>query len=561
MPSSLFQWDYTPVFRPFSPLPSHAVAVGLLAEVSRSRSVAFDRWAYQEASTEMATVVAPMFGGDFYNRLHVSTLVLSLGNLVGNQTREITIWNAYRRARILESIQLVDGEGITVSGQPAPPLQFAPLQERKYSIAVSTDGPPTVDAKLIFDMDEGQTITISITGNRVIGWSWPPDWTNGMLEALEWQTDVIETENANEQRFAMRLSPRRTLEFGFGAEAQAKRVMESAAAAWSGRVWVMPFWPDGQDLTIAAPVGSTSLIAKTVGRDFYDGGLAMLLGTTWRDYEVVEILSVSGAGIELKRPTLAPWPVGTRLVPARTARISTEGVTFSRFTGQMNYGRVRFEVVGVSDFPAAAMPTYRGYPVLEDRPEWSADPSVTHNRKLGVIDQGIGVREYVDQGGVPLMRQAHRWSAVGRAQLQRIRSVLYSLQGRAQGVWVPSWADDFVLSALAATGQSSIDVDWLGYTLYVNAARGRRDIRIQNAAGVQYRRISAATELSGDVERLALDAPLSAELVPGLTTVQYLTLWRLDTDRLELAYWSGDMGDDGAVMDVAMPMRNYRNDV
>ena len=40
------------------------------------------------------------FVADFYDRLHITETTLSLGNVVGLQSRTIGIWNAYRRTRL-----------------------------------------------------------------------------------------------------------------------------------------------------------------------------------------------------------------------------------------------------------------------------------------------------------------------------------------------------------------------------------------------------------------------------------------------------------------------------
>lgn len=562
MPAFAFDWNYTPFQSPFTPILDTTVSRFVTSDMATGRGALFDRWSYQEATVEMPTAVAPMFRGDFYNRFHVSALVFTLGNLVGNQVRELRVWNAFRRARVLEDLELIDGEGITVGGQPNPPLQFAPLQERVYTLEISTDGPPSVDAKLVFDLDEGESITIAITGSRVTPWVWRPDWSQEMAESLEWRTEIIESENDSEQAISMRLAPRRSIGFGVGAELQERQAMETATAGWGGRVWSVPLWFDGVDLTSALPIGSTLVSVPTEGRDFYEGGLAMFMGQGWRDYEVVEVATVYAGQVELRRPTVRAWPSGSVLYPARTARMDPAGTTFGRFTGRMSSGRVNFDLVGPCDWPElTGLPTYRGLPVLEDIPEWSSEPTLLLARKLGILDNGISKPDVIDRADVPLLRQAHKWSAVGRAQLARLRSLAYLLKGRWGAIWVPSWVEDFTLAAQAPQTGSALDVNWQGYTLYLNGARNRRDVRIANAQGVQYARIASSTELDASTERLGLDTPLVRTYEPADTVVSYLTLWRLDTDRLEWSWWSGDMGGDYASADVSMPMRTFRHDL
>jgi len=560
MASPSFLWDYTPVFQPFSPLPDETVSAGEGAEIPGIRTTGAQIFTHLPAPVTLVGQLSPQFGGDFYERWHFSALVFALGNLVGNQTRQLSVWNAHRRARVLESLSLVDGEGIIVGGQPAPPLQFAPLQERIYELEITTEGPPTVEAQLVFDFDEGQTSVVLITGSRVTPWPWRPDWTRGMVETLEWQTYIDPSENENEQADRMRLSPRRTLTFGVMAEESARQAMETALDGWGGRVWSLPVWPDGLDLESNLPAGSTVTTVTTVGRDFQPGGLAMFLGEGWRDYEVVEVQTVLPGSIEFRRPTVRPWPVGTVLYPARTARMP-EGIELTRFTGASSFGSVEFDFVGEQEWPAlAGLPQYRGFPVLEDPPEWTRGPTVATTRKMASRDSGFGEPEFIDRADVALLRQVFGYSPVGRAELARMRSLLYLLCGRWGAVWVPSWADDFTLVSQANTGNTALDVAWKGYTLYTPMHRNRRDLRIQQGGTVQYARIEGATELDANTERLGISAPLTTTLVPGQATLRYLTLWRLDTDRLEWAWWSGDHGGDRANADISLPMRTFRHD-
>ncbi len=285
VPAARFLWDYTPFQPSYSQASPTMWGPGeAQAMVTSGRTAHLVGYSDSAIGTELPSTYLPAFGGDFYERWHFSALTFALGNLVGNQTRELKVWNAHRRARILETLTLVDGEGIIVSGQPNPPLQFAPLQQRAYSLEITTEGPPNVEAQLVFDFDLGQTTVVLITGSRVTPWPWRPDWTRGILETLEWQTYIEASENENEQVDSLRLSPRRSMTFAIGAEGRARQALETAVDGWAGRVWSLPFWPDGVDLATQLLAGSESVAVPTAGRDFQAGGLAMFLGETYRDY-------------------------------------------------------------------------------------------------------------------------------------------------------------------------------------------------------------------------------------------------------------------------------------
>jgi len=57
-------------------------------------------------------------------------------------------------------------------------------------------------------------------------WSAPPDWADGLLEALEWQTSVLKSTLAYEQRFGTRLSPRQNFTVNFTAHDEQRMMLD-----------------------------------------------------------------------------------------------------------------------------------------------------------------------------------------------------------------------------------------------------------------------------------------------------------------------------------------------
>lgn len=507
----------------------------------------------------------PMFDRDFYNRLHLSITVMALGNVVGEQQRVVSVWNAFDFGVTLTSLATLNGEGIEVAGQPAPPLDFAPLQEREWTVTVAGEGPPTIDATVVWTFAGGTQLRLEITGNRVTPWNWRPDWSKGIGEVLEWRTDVIEAEYGDEQRIAMRMTPRQTWEFTASASGTERQAMEATIVGWGSRVWALPQWPHGADLVTDATAGALELVIPTFGRGFVPGGLAMLLAGVATGSEVTEILDVEADRLVLKRPLARTWRAGQTVVYPAKPSVIEDAAQLSRFTGKTSDVRLRFMTDQANPYPALeGLPQYRGYGVLEDIPDWSAEPTLGSDRKLGVLDNGTALPARVDRAGVPILRQAHRWGPIGRAQLDRFRRLQYLLKGMRGALWIPSWADDLTVEVLAGEGATSLDVAWCGYTAYLEGNIHRQDVRIENDAGVQYRRITGATDLGNGLERLALDAALTIEVDPddpGGTRISFLTLWRQDSDRQEWAWWCGDLGGDQAHADTPMPVRTFRHDV
>lgn len=554
MPLIRTLWDYLP-FTSYIIQPS--VDGTDLAAMSASNASANTVEGHAPAVNAFAGTRQGMFGRDFYDRIHFSSIAVSLGNLVGSQERTLTIWNAYRRARVLYSLNLIDGEGITLSGQADPPLAFAPLQERTYTLSVSTNGPPVINATIEFQFDGGETVSVSVTGTRITAWTWPPDWQAGMIERLLWRTDVLQAYRGEEQRRALRLGPRQEIEFTVAPHGAERRHLEAALWNWGARIWAVPLWYDGQDLAATLPVGSTSIPLDPDLRDFQPGTLALLLGDSSRSYEVVEVASLTGSSIELARPTESAWPAGTRVYPARPARIDGNA-SLPRFTGTAASARLRFEMADPATWAAdAGAATHRGFPVLELRPNWVEEPDMVMERKVTVIDANTGPVVVDDEAQMPLTTQRLRWLFDGRAEIDAWRKRLFAMRGRHASMWVPTWSEDLVPVATLASSGTQIDVSWCAYTQYQAVQINRRDLRIELANGqVFYRRVTGSVELDANTERLSIDAALGVTVTADeFALVSFMALGRFDSDSHELAWWTGDH------VEAAATLRTFRRDV
>jgi len=499
--------------------------------------------------------LVPAFGEDFFDRVHYSWLAKDLGNVISLQTLTLSVWNAFRRSETLNAFTPDNDEGITVSGVPTLPSSIPALRELTITFEVDISGPPTIAASYAFDWETVDK-TVTIAGSRITAWSFIPDWSNGIIERLQWQTDVLQSFDMREQRRAMRIAPRKTFEFDMFLSDAERRYAEASIWGWGARVWALPIWTDGQELSASLPAGSTSISIDTTTRDFKAGGLAMILGDAF-NFETLEILSVASGSITLPRPTARTWPTGTRVYPAREARLD-ESVGLQRWTRDVSTSRITFRLVEPVDNTASGgVTTYRGYPLLTREPNWIAEPTIDLQRKLAQIDNLTGVRYFDDESGLPSQVQRMRWMLTSRTEIEEVRQLLYAMRGRQGAAWVPTWTNDLSIVSTVDLSGTAIDVAYCGYTKQIAASTGRRDIRIALANGtVLYRRITTSTELSSTTERLSIDTALGVTVQPSdVAMISYIALMRLDVDEVDIAYWKFDTAE------VAPVMRGFQHDL
>ncbi|OKR64411.1 hypothetical protein BH599_30035, partial [Pseudomonas aeruginosa] len=233
------------------------------------------------------------------------------------------------------------------------------------------------------------------------------------------------------------------------------------------------------------------------------------------------------------------WPAGSRLYPIRTAQL-TEQPALTRLTDTLYSAQARFLVMDSSDW-LEVMPTatYRGWPVLDRRPEESEDLSLSYQRLLDVLDNETGLPQFADQAGVGFPVHGFRWQTEGREEHAALRSLLYALRGRQKAIWIPTHAADLVLVDTVAATSSVLDVELVGLARFFRAdAPGRRDIRIELYGGqVFHRRILDVSELNVDVERMAIDSALGTVVRPSdVARISFMTLCRQDSDSVQITH-------------------------
>jgi hypothetical protein len=507
-------------------------------ETQIAPSTVITSWPVEANAREIAGFVAGSYFDDFYHRIHVIPGRIDLGNVVTEQTMEVNVWNAYFSYQQLLNIGGVV-EGLQLTGQSNPPLYYEALQERTYSLGVTTDGPAVLDAVIEFYFSLGGVGRLAVTGNRITAFPWRIDWTNGVREKLMWATDILQSESLAEQCRALRIAPRRALAAELLLHKRERQHFDLALFDWGARVWAIPVWFDVQQLNTTLTAGATVIPCDTVGRDFRVGGLAMLLGETAFQYETVEILSIANNQLVLKRPTLQTWALGTRLYPARTAQFE-RAPKITRLNDELQKTTVEFAIAEPCDWPAVAPAnTYRGYPVYDATPDESDDLTSEFHQLLLTLDSGFGPAALLtNTADLSLPVLLHRWKLFGRAERAAFRSFLYYLNGRQKRAWIPTHADDLTLIATIGSAATTLDVVAIGYTRFGKVKKSRRDIRVQLRNGtVFYRRILGSTEISVDVERLQIDAPFNVLINPAdVVRISWLMLMRANSDSVEILH-------------------------
>lgn len=506
---------------------------------------------------EITGSIRRAFFDDFYNQIHVRPQKIALGNVVSTQSVLVDVWNAYFVSQTLSSITGIE-EGISVTGEAVLPMVFAAGQYEEWDVSVSPTGPSNVDARITWVFDSIPDGWADVTGNRIVAFSFTPNWRDGVGERLEWKTDVLPSITGAEQRRAIRVTPRREFTAKFIVEGRDRALADNVVHAWGGMTWSVPIWHDIQVLAAPLAAGVVFIPCTTAHRDFAAGALVVLRGQRADQYEAAEVESVDVSGVTLARPTLADWPAGTRLYPARTAKMARQP-RIRRAHDAAWEMQATFDVAEPCEWPELTMSTYRSHPVFEERPDEGDELDITFERILAELDNDSAAPYVLDTAAAGFMNQQHAWVMHGPQERTAFRSFLYAMRGRQLSVWVPTHADDFRLVTSTLASDPSITVENVGFSRYGFGQVGRRDIRVQLRNGtVFYRRIVDASEIDAESEQVTMDSAFGVVVAPGdVSRISFMRLMRLDDDAIDIRH----VTDLEGVATSSVGFRTVRDDI
>lgn len=491
---------------------------------------------------------ARLFGADWYHRVHVLPPRLDLGNLLSAQSRDVEVWNAHLLPKTLSAIVESGTEGLEESGLVAP-YAFGALKSKLFTLNITLDGSPTIDAHYTFVFPDESPV-LAVTGNRILVFGYAPDWSEAPRETYAWLTDVLTAQDGSEQRVALRGAPRRGLAFRIVALDQHQcNVLETLLLGWQARLYALPVWTDPQWLAAPLAAGSLSIPCATSGYEFAPDGLALL----WRDYltfESVEVASVGGASLALKRPTVAAWPAGTRLLPVRFGRLPARQ-KLTRLSDTAMEASLDFAIADHPGWtPAEAGASYLGYAVYPGTPNWTGDIEVEHLRKLASLDYATGRAWVADESGRSSLLKSWHWQLATRAEIVAFRAWLAARKGRAVPFWSPTQGADLSLAASAGPADTNLTVRNIAYAKFIAGRADRRHLMIETLAGqTYYRQITGASEINAATESIGIDSALGVTLAPAdIRRIRFLHLNRLEADDIEITWHTDRVAEAEAVL-------------
>lgn len=376
-------------------------------------------------------------------------------------------------------------------------------------------------------------------------WTFPPNWKNGVVERLEWLTNVLGSRSKAEQRIGVRLTPRRIFEFTVNPVGRARSYLELWVHRLGATECLLPLWHDRGKLSSAVSIGDNRIPIDTTFREFEAGGLAVI----WQDtftWELLQIEAVDDTGLDLSAPVAYAWTTNTPVHPLRVMTMDEE-VSSSALTGTV--GEVQFTFTSNRANPlmtsAEPLDTYDGLPVVALPPNRMDALETQYARVMEELDQRIGRRYRYDENPTAFSKQFYNWRAVGREEHAALRETLYRLAGRQKAVWMPTFNDDIVIAHDVAALDNNIRIQKIGYK-YIGGGQpiaGKKDLLLRDGANNAHfvRVTGTGTDPAPGQERLNLSANAGFTVTEGAPG-SFMTTVRMDQDIVEITHHTDSDG-------------------
>jgi hypothetical protein len=499
----------------------------------------------------LAGCIMPGYEYDFYNTIWITPNPIDLGNVVDGQTVSIDVWNAYFTPQLLSSIAESGAQGLTLVEPVTAPTIFGALENRTYTLIASLDGPAIIDADYTFPFPS-DTIVLHVSGARTVVFAFPPNWASPVEEWYEWLTDMLIASNGKKQFRGLRGHPRWGLGYELALRGDAKRLFDNQLFDRQALAYAVPLWFDGSRLTQPIlPDDTTIYLNDTSDRGFAVGQRAIVF-VSELVYESFEIEAIAAGTLTAKSGLGEGWPAGTRIYPMRYVRL-TQNQTLGRKTAGVRTARVAFESeLGLEGAAAESGDTYRGEPLYLVKPNWAEDLTDEFRRKLQILDFVTNKKFVHDESGRPTIFQAMNWPLLTKAERTAFIQWLYARAGKYNGVWIPTHNADMAVNKLIGPTDSTIDINYCGYSLYIKEQVNRRDIVIWDKSGNTYlHRISSSSKISATVERISI-APdvFGVGLDPAdIAKVSFLMYIHLASDRVGIKHLTATVAECDLILE------------
>jgi len=463
-------------------------------------------------------------------------LVQDVGNLVTEQIINCELHNADRDNEItVSSITDNLGIGLEAVGVPATPFNIGSERSLLFDIKVLQSGNFIIDGDYTLTLSTGESYTVYIIGSRIVLLPIRPEAP--LQEHLVWETRILTSVEADEQRIANRQFPRGVFEFTLKDD---HRRAEMILFDRQSKLLAVPAWHEPSFLTSAGAVDDTTIyVDETSYANFYAGGYAVVFKDSYT-FDTLKIDSLTATSITFDSSLTKAFDKNTQVMPLMMAWAeATTPVAKAVYNDQAM--KVKLHVLASDNDIAdnSAFNTYNSKVFLDD-PNYLPAPEVQEalRTKIYVLDNHTGDRDQFALQARALRHSVKGFKTNSRQELWELRQLLHFLKGQQVSFYIPMFTKDLAPNTTLVVSNSTFTMDNIGYTNNVNNRWPKKVFRLHLKDGtILTRTIQNSSEVSTAVEQLTVDVVWPYNIEPtDIERVEFLTKVRFATDDIMIVH-------------------------
>lgn len=371
-----------------------------------------------------------------------------------------------------------------------------------------------------------------------------PNWQDGVIERLEWSTEIFQSETDIEQRRALRRFARRSVEAAFLRKKEQRSRIDIFVSAFGKDEVLVPLW--FEQYILPEPFLTTTPeiqfpAGEVIKREFRIGDMVVFMAKSPDVLNRALITDIVGDLITfsmIEDDDPQDWDAGSRVIPLRVARIEDDAA-LENLTDAVARVSIRFNLSDPeTQFVDSGDPDMNIFPFL---PEWSSPIEIKTGRLDYLFDNVYGRKQLTDLMSRTRMDAKMNLRMFGRDQGIAVRHFLGTRRGRQMRFWLPTFTSDLLLK------QNITGTDWvchnIGFSRYMRiplVARRTVQLVLKNGDYTIFT-IQSCTQTSDTTEVFEMDAYYADVDMADVSRISFIMEVRFDQDAFELTHYADNL--------------------
>lgn len=480
----------------------------------------------------------------FYYRIIASKSVYDFGIVTGDKAETFNVFNGYPEPITLNSITEIDISGVSiVSSDGKFPITIQPFRSIDLRMQLSSQGSAQLNGSFVLNFSNGDTLTLSVKGSRLVLWNVKPNWGNAVREQFEYKTDIMTSYNKKEQRRGFMTQPRRRISYSAIVEKMALMNLRNMLHGWQDKIFMMPLWWQPARLAKSVTSGSTQVVLSGNEKfDFVVGG-SFVIWLDEKNNEVLEIKAVDGNNITLGSPISNSFDENTLAYPSVKVRMNEEmAITANSST----VASLDVEAIVIMQNLNIKMPEkasqieamYNGVEVLERNPNWAEELNETYTATVDTLDYSYGVQQWLTRNVPSLVTREMQFVAKSYDDILWWKAFIHRQKGALKSFIVPTHTFDISIENDALQGSNSLLFRDDYISTIVKTSNERKYLRVKTKKKVYYFTVTSVKNSNQDVSVTIAETLNETIFKEDVLQISFMQRMRFAGDAVEIEYIS-----------------------